>query len=340
MRTRLVPAAVVTVLLAVGLLAGAGAAVASLPGADGPSHIAGGGATQAAGSAATHSVNYVSVDPQATDDGTVVVESVFIERSGWVVLHAPAGPGERLGEPLGTTRVRTVNRFRGDVTVPFDDGVWQNWSTGEVVAVLHGENGDGTYTSDDPPLAGFGTIVRDGATVARGEPALVTAEGDFPQRAEGPSVTLRRVRLPADGTLVLRNRTADGQIVGSRSLPAGAHRNVTVALNESFYEGRGTFTLRAELRGGGQTGPLVRVGNGTVATAFRVRPAAGGGAVVTTPVPTTTTAGTDSPTATDEAEATTVGDTTTGGQPGFGIGALCGAAVALALVIAGRRRVA
>lgn len=323
MRTRLAPAVLAALLLTAGL---AGATV----GATGSSS-AGGGTHPSGPVPGTHSVNYVSMDSQATADGTVVVESVFIERSGWVVLHAPAEGDERLGEALGAARVRTVNRFRGDVAVPLDESVWRNWSTGEVVVTLHGEDGDGEFTDADPPLAGFGTIVRDEATVARGDRALVTAEGDFPQRVDGPAVELRRVSLPADGRVVLRNRTADGRVVGTRSLDAGDHRNVTVAVNESFYESRpGTFTLRAELRAG--DGEPFRAGNDTVATAFRVRPASGGGAVVTTPATASATP-TGGPTAT--AGPTDTAGTTTDGQSGFGAAAVV-AALLVALAAAAR----
>jgi hypothetical protein len=294
-----------------------------------------------AGLAGAHAVNYVSADAQVTPDGTVVVEGAFVERSGWVAVHERTADGEA-GEALGATRLPRANRFYTDVGVPIDDAAWRDWTAREVVVVLYGEDGDGEFTDADPPLSGFGVVVTDDATVAEGPRAVVTGEGDFPQRTGTPEVTVRRAVLPADGHLVVRNRTTDGRVVGVRSLDAGTHENVTVAVNRSFYDARdGEFVARAMLYrddGDGRFAAAdapVRADNETVTTAFRVERGQQGG-LVTTPVPTTAPA----PTTGNATDPDASPDTTaTGGQPGFGpAAALLALAVGALLALAGGRR--
>jgi hypothetical protein len=295
-----------------------------------------------AGVAGGHSVNYVSADAQVSDDGTVVVEGAFIEESGWAVVHERTADG--YGEALGATRLPRRNAFYTDIAVAIEEPAWRNWTSREVVVVLHGEDGDGAFTDDDPPLAGFGTVVQSRVVVERGPTALVTGEGDFPQRTDEPRVVVRRATLPADGHLVVRNRTADGRVVGSRALDAGTHRNVTVSVNESFHEATGgSFAAHVGLhRDDGDAEfdgdeSAVEAGNDSITTRFNVEPARSGG-VVTTPVPTTAPPGgngTSSGTATDDPTAS--GTTDTGGQPGFGVVAAALAPMLLALGAWARR---
>lgn len=321
------------------------------------------GALAGAGIVGGHSVNYVSADAQVTPDGTVLVEGAFVEESGWAVVHERTADG--YGEALGATRLPRGNAFYTDVPVTIRDRAWRNWTAGTVVVVLHGEDGDGEFTADDPPLGGFGVIVTDRFVVERGPRAVVTAEDDFPQRHDAPTVTVRRATLPERGHLVVRNRTADGRVAGVRTLSAGLHRNVSVAVDESFYDAtNGSFAARVSLHradGDGFDGdePAIRAGDATVATRFRVEPARAGG-IVTTPVPTTAPPGgaeadaatgngerdggdgdEDGGGATEANEDDGGGPVKTDGQPGFGLAvtvAALGALGALALGLGTRRR--
>lgn len=289
-----------------------------------------------AGVVGAHSVNYVSADPQVTPDGTVLVEGAFVEESGWAVLHEQTEDG--YGAALGATRLPHRNAFYTDIAVTIEDEAWANWTTQEVVVVLHGEDGDGEYTNADPPLGGFGVVVTDRFVVAAGDRAVVTGEDDFPQRTGEPAVTVRRATLPERGHLVVRNRTADGRVVGVRTLDAGTYENVSVAVNESFYAARrGSFAAHVAIhRTDGDDEfegdePAVRAGNETVATRFSVEPARQGG-LVTTPVPTTAPD--------DGAGATAAGTpepTDSGGQAGFGPVAAVVAVAVVALAAARRR---
>jgi PGF-CTERM protein len=273
-----------------------------------------------AGVASGHSVNYVSADAQVTPDGAVLVEAAFTEESGWAVIHERTSDGG-YGEALGATRLPRRNAFYTDIEVTIEGEVWGNWTTREVVVVLHGENGDGEFTSEDPPLGGFGAIVTDRFTVEQGDRVVVTGEDDFPQRPGEPTVTVRRAMLPERGHLVVRNRTADGRIIGTRTLDAGRYENVSVPVNASFYETTGgSFAARVSLHRADDerldgNEPAFRAGNESVATRFSVEPERAGGAV-TTPVPTT------APPAGDERNTTGAIDadsgTETDGQSGFG----------------------
>jgi hypothetical protein len=295
-----------------------------------------------AGVAGGHSVNYVSADPQVTPDGTVLVEGAFVEESGWAVLHERTADG--YGEALGATRLPRRNAFYTDIAVTIDEDAWANWSTREVIVVLHGEDGDGEYTSADPPLAGFGVVVTDRFVVEPGHRAVVTGEDDFPQRTGEPTITVRQATLPERGHLVVRNRTADGRVVGARTLDAGTYENVSVAVNESFYEATGgSFAARVSLHrddGDGQFDgdePVIRAGNESVVTRFSVEPERAGG-IVTTPVPTTAPAGGDGGATRTPSATPGDGMTETGGQPGFGPVAVVAGALVAALALGGGRR--
>jgi hypothetical protein len=295
-----------------------------------------------AGVAGGHSVNYVSADPQVTPDGTVLVEGAFVEESGWAVLHERTADG--YGEALGATRLPRRNAFYTDIAVTIEAEAWANWSTREVVVVLHGEDGDGEFTDADPPLAGFGVVVTDRFVVEPGHRAVVTGEDDFPQRADGPSVTVRRATLPERGHLVVRNRTAEGRVIGARTLDAGTYENVSVAVNDSFHAAtEGSFAARVSLHrddGDGQFDGderAVRAGNETVTTRFSVEPERAGG-IVTTPVPTTAPPDGGSGGTATGSGTTAGGATETGGQPGFGLAAVVAGVLVAALALGGGRR--
>lgn len=238
--------------------------------------------------AAAH-VNHVEADAQVTADGTVVVESTFAATRAWLAVRADAGG--QPGEPLGWTRVPA--EFITDQPVEIRD---DEWDGGGVWVVLHNPDGDGTFEPDeDEPVEAFGEPVQDRFHVERGAAdALVVAEGFRPQESDAPTVTVREVRLPADGEVVIRNATGDGpgEPVGRQSLSAGTHRNVTVSIDEGFYRSRPeSFALWATIRtADGQ----VTAGGEPVGTRFGVvrknppdatQTGTGGGTPESTPTP-------------------------------------------------------
>lgn len=181
--------------------------------------------------------NDVNVDAQISPDGSVIVETSFIVEDGWLVLHADDG-----GEPgvvIGYRRFSSDDGFQTDVRVAVNDDVWtrQDGTATRWIALHREGGGTGFDPDDDPILTSFGSLVAEPFELKQGDRALVTAQRFTPQETAEPAVVVRRGVLPVDGYLVVRNGT-DGRIVGVRPLAAGDHRNVTVALNESFFEDR------------------------------------------------------------------------------------------------------
>lgn len=216
---------------------------------------------------ATAHANHVAVDPQVSPDGTVVVETAFAASDGFLVLHRDDG-GEP-GEPIGHVHVARSDGFRTDVEVFVDGDVWANWTTGTLWVVLHADDGDGTFDSEeDRAVPTFGRAAETHVTVAKGDRAIVTAIGDVPQRSDDATVTVRRAALPRDGQLLVRD-ASDGRILGRTNLSAGTHEQVDVGLDGSIAEGRDGLTLEAVVAG--RDGDPVTAGDQLVATRFGVR---------------------------------------------------------------------
>ncbi|WP_436931348.1 DUF7282 domain-containing protein [Halosimplex halobium] len=309
--------------------------------------------------------NHVAADSQVTDDGTVLVEAVSSIRPGFVVLRADAGG--RPGEPLGSVYVgRTPDlTYRTSVPVPLDESVWTGWEGNRTIwAVLHGDaNGNEEFDyGTDLAVTNINPAASTRVTVRRSESgrASVLAAGFDPQPIDDGTITVRRADLPTAGHLVVYP-TGGNRSVGSRSLPAGTHRNVTVPLNESFLaEQTRDFRVRVAAhrdRGDGVFGPSdppVTAGDRVVDTYFAVAPenATDDRPLVNTPTVTTAPersatdgptaegaapgTGTDAPTSapaggpTDSAPTT---DGTAGSGTGFGA-ALAALAVGFAALVA------
>lgn len=275
--------------------------------------------------------DHVAADSQVTDDGRVVVETVSALAPGFVVLRAD--DGGRPGAVLGSRRVaRTPNlTFLTSVSVAIDDAAWANWTGNRTMwAVLHddvdgdGEFDRGTDLPNPSPAASTRFVVRRAESGA----ARVLAAGFTAQSVGDGSVLLRRVDLPTAGHVVVRP-VGETAVVGSRSLSAGAHRNVTVDLNESFLaDRRGDFRVRVVAHrddGDGAFGPgdpAVTAGDRIVGTYLTLSPGeATDGPLINTPSPTAPGSGTANDAATPP-RATTAGSTTdpTGGTTGAGSG--------------------
>jgi hypothetical protein len=178
--------------------------------------------------------NHVEADPQVVADDRVVVESLFSSQaSGHLVVHAD--DQGRPGRPLGSVPVE--DGFQTDRSVPVEAGAVGGPT--DLWVVLHADDGDGEFDpADDDPLQSFGSVAGDQFRVRPAEQSTaVLARGDRAQASQG-SVTVRRVHLGQAGHLVLQANDAGvpGGVVASRSLSAGVHRNVTLEVNESFFE--------------------------------------------------------------------------------------------------------
>jgi hypothetical protein len=294
--------------------------------------------------------NHLTATSQVSDDGTVVVETLFVSQRAHLVVHADDG-GE-LGAALGSTTL-APDGLRRNVAVSLDDAAWADWGGNRTVWVaLHAPDGDGSYDADDPVFTRFGRPVAERVAVGKGDPALVTGRGFYGQTVDGPRVTVGRVTLPEAGLLVARDDDTD-RVVGTRALDAGTHENVTVALNASYVAaGDGEVVVRVGAYRDDGDGVLgdgdrpIRAGERVVGTRLPVSVVDGGAGTpaVNSPegprvnTPTATPAGpTGAGSATGDPPTGPDPSTSSGSGPGLGPeGALL--AVALAAALAGLAR--
>ena len=293
------------------------------------------------GTAGTHG-DHVTVDPQAVSDGSVVVETVSTAGPRFLVLRTDDG-GEP-GDPVGHASV-PAGEFRTDVPVSVDADIWEGWTGNRTLrAVLHRDDGDGTFDPDDDQSVatrepGAEVAFELGRTESGADRVLARVEGR--QRLRDGRLTVRRVDLSRAGHVVARPVDGD-RVIGSEALSAGTHENVTIALNESFLDDQ-RRTFRARLvayrdDGDGTFGAgdrPVTVGGDPIASSLVVeQPESGGNETATTArAPTTGSqaapgAGTD----------TSSPSSTSANGPGFGAAAaLLAGVVAIGTLVARRR---
>jgi len=264
--------------------------------------LVGTGIALGAGIAAAHG-NHLSADPQLSDDGTVVVENLFLQNGGYLAVRADDGgsPGRVLGyERLGSG-------YRSAVAVAVDGEYWAEQSNATTVwATLHADDGDGQFepTGDDGVFRSFGsfagTQIPVGASGGGQSYVVAASASGVRQATDGPTVAVENASLAEDGYLVVHAVEDDyspGEVVGRVRLAAGVHENVSVELDESFYESLDErFRLYAMVHaddGDGEFDPdadsAVTVGDQPVASLFDLRKTDGGdgGGVVNTPATTT-----------------------------------------------------
>ena len=303
-------------------------------------------ATPAAVATVSAHGNHVAADSQMTSEGTIVVETVSALNPGFVVVRADEG--NRPGDPLGHVSVeRTPDlTYRTSVAVPVDESAWAEWSGNKSVwVVLHDDtDGDGEFDfGTDTSAARRSSAASTRITVRKGDggEARVLGATFEGQPVTDGAITVRQVDLPAAGHVVVSPVGSDGH-VGSRSLSAGSHRNVTVPLNESFVAEQSRDVRVSVLAhrddGDGEfdpADPVITAGDRTVGTYLTL--ASGSetddGPLINTPTVTTappsatataTTADGDSEAAetpTDTAADGTATDAggTAGSGPGFGV---------------------
>lgn len=241
--------------------------------------------------------NYVSADPQVSADGTVQIELAVVVTDAFVVLHTDDNGS--IGRPVGH------GSFDGyiahDLAVELDAGYWASVSgNASLWVALHHDDGDGEFEPEDDPVLTAGSTdepVADRLAVRRGDTGAVNviAERDQPQETDDNVVTIRAVRLASDGYVVIRadEQGGPGRVVGAKALAAGEHTDVTVTIDETFYERRPeSFNLWAVVHGSDGDGafdadadPAVVVGEHRVMSRFAVERT---DSIEHTPTPTAT----------------------------------------------------
>ncbi|MFC6733177.1 hypothetical protein ACFQH3_04165 [Haladaptatus sp. GCM10025707] len=227
------------------------------------------------------------------------------------------------------------------------DEFWGSMSGNETVwAVLHEDNGDGTFDPEtDGELQGFGGAAATPITVRKGAGSVAVAASGFSvKEAQNGTVFLPQITTSQSSFVVLKTNTngQPGTIVGHTALEAGTTTNVSVAVDLAYYDDQqAQFLLWATVYaddGDGtfdpETDRLVTAGDQPVASLFTVKKPLGNdngdGGLVNTPSATATQSATE----TTEPAATT---TTSTDGPGFGLlSAIAG--VTLLSVLLGRKR--
>jgi hypothetical protein len=104
--------------------------------------------------AGSMSADYIKAADQTSDGTTLVVEDVGLHgHSGFVV--AVADNGGAMGDALGVSALVHEGATMG-VNVPLTKPLS---ASAKVFVVLHVDNGDGTYSSADPPATVNGKVV-------------------------------------------------------------------------------------------------------------------------------------------------------------------------------------
>lgn len=273
-------------------------------------------------------VGDLEADAQVSANGDVVVEDTLVLEPGYAVVYSTAPNGSR-GSPLGHVPLEANREYQG-LSVPIDSEVWAEWNgTRSVWLVLHTEaGGDGFDPAVDPVRERFGSTAGVRIPVRKGPTANVVVDGFGAQRTDGSTVTVRQVTTDEPAVLAIRPDTANGTgpVVGTRSLSAGVHENVSVAIDGRVFDGQRTVTFLAMLYPGDPaTTEPIRAGGEPV------------GSYLPTQRVNDTYEGTETPLVVTPTE-TTVNRTTTvsGDGPGFGpVVTLAGLVAALAVL---RRR--
>ncbi|MFC7140101.1 hypothetical protein ACFQMA_09675 [Halosimplex aquaticum] len=268
--------------------------------------------------------DHVAADSQMTGDGTVVVETVSALTPGFVVLRADDGgtPGESLGHTyVGRTPDMT---YMSSVPVSVDESAWAEWSGNRTVwAVLHDDmDGNGEFDAGtDTSAAIRSAAAQTKITVRKSDSAEARVLGARfdPQPVGDGTLTVRRVDLPASGHVSVRP-VGTNETIGSQSLAAGSHENVTVELDESYVADQSRdFRVHVVAHrddGDGSFGPEdppITAGDRTVGTYLVVSPDAetDDGPVINTPTVTTAPGGSATPSASATASATASDPATT-----------------------------
>lgn len=298
--------------------------------------------------------NQLSVDPQLSDDGTIVVESMYILTGNYLVVHLDQGG--RPGRPVGVRNLSHGSHSNYEIGI--DRQYWEQQQgnrTYWIVVHRDADEDDGAFDPMvDHPVQGFhGGITAAKVTVGRSDDgsARLLASGYYGQRVDSPSVTLSSIQLDRPGYVVLRTleQGSPGEVVGTRALDPGTYDNASVALDRSYYESLtidGSQTLVATLHttdGDDSFDPEsdapLRAGDEAVRTRFSISRVENASAttrpLVNTPEPTSEATSAATPTAdtpTDDSGGST------GSTPGFGVAAAVGVVVGGALLARRRGR--
>ncbi|WP_256301151.1 DUF7282 domain-containing protein [Haloarchaeobius salinus] len=282
--------------------------------------------------------SHVRADPQVSDDGTIVVESMFSVNGGYLVVHQDQG--DQPGRPVGVADIESG--AHSNYGIQIDQQYWDEHEGNRTYwLVLHRDQ--------NPDDGGFDPMVDSAVTGLHGSfvaaripvekstdgPARVLAAEYNGQRIDSPSVTLSRVQLNQPGYVVLQRveSGAPADVIGTRALEPGTYDDLSIDIDDSLFESTdvdGTQSIAATLHtsdgdGSFETGSdaVVAPDGQPVRTFFSFSKVANASAttqpLINTPDGTQqqTPAATSAPSET--AVTATETEASTGSTPGFGV---------------------
>ena len=278
-------------------------------------------------------VNDVEADGQTATDGEGAVEGTSVPSDGFLGVHRVTDDGDP-GEPIGHVPLEGGRRY-ANLGVTVAPAAWESWGDAREVWLVVHESGDdpGFDPDDDPIQRTLGGIAGERITVAKGPARAYVLAEDFEPKTIGDSATVRRVVAPERSRLELRVRrpSGPGPVVGERTLSAGVHENVTVAVEGDVFGNSSSATLLARLTD--PNGTPLRAGDRPIQSYVPVVD----GTRESGPEIVTPDTG-DTVTESGEQRTTTGGgETSAGDGPGFTVAAALLAAL-LAVLAAGLRR--
>lgn len=299
--------------------------------------------------------SHVRADPQVSDDGTIVVESMFSVNGGYLVVHQDQGG--QPGRPVGVADIEQGAYSSFEVQV--DREYWDAHQGNRTYwLVLHRDQNpdDGGF---DPMVDSAVRGLHSGVIGARipvmksddGAARVLAAEYNG-QRIDSPAVTLSRVQLDRPGYVVVQTVSggAPDEVVGTRALEPGTYEDLAVDIDPAVLDSMnvdGTERISATLHVSDGDGsfqadsdtPLTADGD-PVRTFFSFTKVANASAttepLINTPEATPEPTGT-----TPDGSTTTTGDdggAETGSTAGFGVAAALVGTLLAALVVHRRGR--
>jgi plastocyanin len=189
----------------------------------------------------------LSVTDTESDDGTITIRSVGIDKSGWLVIH-PEAPA---GGPNGVVTLAERSLSEGsytDVSLTLDT-ITQGDQT--VYAMLHYDNpADGTFTfpnNGDPPVTNGGSPVIEKFTVT-GTGTYAPSLSVQDQETDGRSLVVPQMTIDDSGWLVVHPEADGGGPNGSvtlaqKQVDAGTYRSVTLSPSETLQEDQTLYAM-------------------------------------------------------------------------------------------------
>lgn len=189
----------------------------------------------------------LTVQDQSISQNMVVIESVTVGQSSWVVIR---NAGEENAADIVSEPVLLPAGTHTDVEIPLTStaNLQGNEEGDELVVMIHADTGTrGTWdynaqTGTDSPIKNSSganiaeTITVRGSSLSAADDQVVTANNE---------VTFSSVNMVRNGWIVLYGQNDDGtinedEIIGMQYVEAGEHENFLVPFNEGYVFQPGT----------------------------------------------------------------------------------------------------